>query len=44
MVDFLYSSPQYVYMKAVMKVLDEDSDGAIDREEFRKGLRHRVWG
>ena len=21
------------------QVLDEDSDGAIDREEFRKGLR-----
>ena len=24
------------------QVLDEDSDGAIDREEFRKGLRPDV--
>ena len=24
------------------QVLDEDSDGAIDREEFRKGLRPRA--
>ena len=24
---------------APFQVLDEDSDGAIDREEFRKGLR-----
>ncbi|CAE7536637.1 PPEF2 [Symbiodinium natans] len=29
---------------AVFQVLDEDSDGAIDREEFRKGLRQLLAG
>ncbi|CAJ1363475.1 unnamed protein product [Effrenium voratum] len=29
---------------AVFQVLDEDSDGAIDREEFRRGLRQLLAG
>mmetsp|Transcript_50829 Transcript_50829/g.114098 ORF Transcript_50829/g.114098 Transcript_50829/m.114098 type:complete len:556 (+) Transcript_50829:1-1668(+) len=29
---------------AVFQVLDEDSDGAIDREEFKKGLRQLLAG
>jgi len=29
---------------AVFQVLDEDSDGAIDRDEFRKGLRQLLAG
>ena len=29
----------HIASKPLQQVLDEDSDGAIDREEFRKGLR-----